>query len=125
MAGQTYEFSPSRPKGYQFISEAGDLSAISSESYDFILASHMLEHTANPLKAVTEWLRVLRKGGTLLIIVPDPAMTFDHKRSPVTFSHLLEDFQKNVGEDDNTHLEEILVKHDLNIDPPAGNFESF
>lgn len=124
-AGQTYAFSHSRPKGYQFISEAANLSVIPSQSYDFILASHVLEHTANPLKAITEWLRVLRKGGVLLIIVPDPAMTFDHKRSPTTFSHLLEDFQKNVGEDDITHLEEILTYHDLSLDPPAGNFESF
>jgi len=32
--------------------------------YDFLLASHCLEHMANPLCAFQEWLRVLKKKGS-------------------------------------------------------------
>src|SRR5437660_8059619 len=35
-------------------------------SLDFVLSSHMLEHTANPLKALREWRRILKHSGHLL-----------------------------------------------------------
>jgi len=124
-AGQNFAYSKSRPKGQQFFNEASDLKSIPDESYDFILASHVLEHTANPLKTIKEWVRVLRKGGALVVIVPNRKTTFDHKRSVTTFEHLLEDFQNNIGEDDLTHLEYVLANHDLELDLPAGDFASF
>ncbi|PYL73305.1 MAG: hypothetical protein DMF22_01865 [Verrucomicrobia bacterium] len=37
---------------------------IPSGKYDFLLASHCLEHMANPLCAFQEWLRVLKKKGS-------------------------------------------------------------
>jgi len=41
------------------------------------------------------------------------------------FGHLLEDFAGDIGEDDLTHLDEILRLHDLRRDPPAGNLTQF
>jgi hypothetical protein len=35
------------------------------------------------------------------------------------------DFDRDTQEDDLTHLPEILSKHDLNIDQPAGSPEEF
>jgi hypothetical protein len=35
------------------------------------------------------------------------------------------DYKNNIGEDDLSHLEEILKLHDLSLDPPAGTFEQF
>ena len=49
-----------RETGYQFIAEAADLKMICSNKYDFLLASHCLEHVANPLRAVSEWSACLR-----------------------------------------------------------------
>jgi len=51
------KFGP-RP-GKQFVAEASDLSMVPDETYDFVLASHVLEHIANPLRALQEWKRVL------------------------------------------------------------------
>ena len=124
MEGWTYKYHKDK-MGYQFICEAVDLANISSEAYDFVLASHVIEHIANPFKAIAEWLRVLKKDGDLLLIVPHRDGTFDHKRPVTSFSHLLEDFANNVKEDDLTHLPEILELHDLKLDPPAGDFDSF
>jgi SAM-dependent methyltransferase len=39
--------------------------------YDFIVASHILEHLPNPIAALAEWSRVLRKDGTLILFLPD------------------------------------------------------
>jgi SAM-dependent methyltransferase len=122
--GNTYQYAPNH-SGWQYICEGNDLKAISDNSYDFVLSSHNLEHYANPLKAVAEWHRVLKPGGVLLMILPDKRFTFDHQRSYSAFDHLLEDYRNNTGEDDLTHLEEILEKHDVYMDPPSANREFF
>ena len=123
-AGKTYCYLENK-KGFQYISEATNLSNIPNAKYDFVISSHCLEHVANPLKAIEEWLRVLKKDAVLLIVLPNKRFTFDHKRSVTKFAHLLEDYQNNTGENDLTHLKEILELHDLNMDKPAGSKEQF
>ena len=114
--GEIYEYAENKKPGYQYIKEGTDLSGIADESYDFILSSHSLEHFANPLKALKEWLRVLKKGGTLLILVPDKKYIFDRYRPYTTFEHILKDYENNIGEDDLTCLEEAVRFHDFSRD---------
>jgi SAM-dependent methyltransferase len=40
-------------------------------TFDYVLASHLLEHIPDVKRAITELARVLRPGGTLEIRVPD------------------------------------------------------
>jgi SAM-dependent methyltransferase len=80
---------------------------------------------ANPFKAMAEWLRVLKSGGYLLLVLPHKDGTFDHLRPVTPFQHLVDDYERSVGEDDLGHLPEILELHDLSMDPPAGDRESF
>ncbi|NVM23592.1 MAG: class I SAM-dependent methyltransferase [Desulfobacterales bacterium] len=123
--GLNFRYDKKRPLGYQFINDATDLSDIPSEAYDFILSSHTLEHIANPLRALYEWIRVLKVNGIIVLIVPHKDGTFDHLRPISSLEHLIEDFKQETGEDDLSHLPEILKFHDLKMDPPAGNFEAF
>jgi len=111
--------------GRQFVAEAGNLAGIADGEYEFVLASHVLEHVANPLRALEEWKRVVAPGGLLVVIVPDRRWTFDHRRPLTTFEHLEADYRSGVSEDDLTHLDEILALHDLELDPPAGSHEEF
>jgi SAM-dependent methyltransferase len=111
--------------GKVIISDAVDIPVINNETYDFIFSSHTLEHIANPLKAIKEWLRIVKKDGYIIIIVPEKAYCFDHKRDYSKFSTLLEQYEKNVGEDDLSTLKEILINHDLIKDKPAGTFLEF
>jgi ubiquinone/menaquinone biosynthesis C-methylase UbiE len=111
--------------GKTFTGEAGDLRTVPDASYEFVLASHVLEHTANPLRALREWRRVLVPGGVLLVIVPDRRNTFDHRREVTCFEHIESDFQADAREDDVSHIEEILSLHDLELDPEAGSVEEF
>src|SRR5262249_37970817 len=111
--------------GRQFICEATDLKPIHSSSYDCILASHCLEHVASPLRALEEWRRVLKTDGLLLLILPHKDGTFDWRRPSTLLSHMIEDYQNHIGEDDLTHLPEILALHDLDKDRAAGSFENF
>ena len=109
----------------QYIHDATDLATIAEGSYDFLLASHILEHVANPLRALQDFRRVLKPKGHLLIAVPNRLRTFDHRRPVTEFAHLEADLAANTGEDDMTHLEEILALHDLEMDKPAGSPEEF
>ncbi len=109
----------------QYVAEAGDLAPLASETYDFLLASHVLEHIANPLQALREWKRVLRPKGAMVVIVPDKRATFDHRRPYTTLAHLAADDRAGVAESDLTHLEEILALHDTGLDPRAGTSAQF
>jgi SAM-dependent methyltransferase len=111
--------------GKVIINDAVDISHVKNDYYDFCFSSHSLEHIANPLKAVKEWLRIIKNDGYLIIIVPEKSHCFDHKRNYSKFSTLLLQYEKNVGEDDLSTLPEILLNHDLSKDPAAGNLGSF
>jgi SAM-dependent methyltransferase len=108
-------------RGRQFISDATDLDTVPTGAYDFVLSSNCLEHVANPLKAMREWHRVLTSDGVLVLVLPYQKHNFDHRRPVTAFEHLLDDFARDTGEDDLTHLDEILALHDLSMDKPAGN----
>lgn len=123
--GQTYKFR-ANCVGNQFICEVTELcKAKFVDDYDFVISSNCLEHVANPLDAMRRCLGVLKDGGLLLLVLPRKESNFDHKRSSTPFQHVLNDWISCVGEDDLTHLDEILEKHDLSLDPPAGDKENF
>jgi SAM-dependent methyltransferase len=111
--------------GTLYITDATDLSMVSDNSYDFLLSCNNIEHIANPMKALQQWILKLKEGGIIVIIAPRKESNFDHNRETVKFEHILDDFNKNIDEKDLTHLEEILKLHDLKMDPPAGNYEQF
>jgi len=123
--GRTFEYQPKKEPGSQFICEATDLEPIQDFTYDCILTSHCLEHIANPLRALKEWKRVLKQDGVLLLVLPHKEGTFDWRRATTTLAHMIEDYRNGVGEDDMTHLPEILALHDLARDKPAGSPEQF
>jgi SAM-dependent methyltransferase len=120
-----FVFAPNRQPGMQYIREATSLTGIENQCYDFVLSAHCLEHIANPLKALKEWQRVVKRGGSLVLVLPDPVRTFDHRRPLTTLAHLRADFENNTQEDDMTHLDEILRFHDLNRDLDAQPLENF
>lgn len=48
-----------------------DLKVFEDESLDYVVQRHNLEHYQDPLKALQEWIRVLKPGGILGMVVPD------------------------------------------------------
>lgn len=111
-----YVFSRRRPSGKTIIGEGSALDSVADAAYDFVLSSHNLEHFANPVKALLEWKRVTRRGGALIAVLPDYRRTFDHSRRPTPVDHMFEDHSRDIGEDDMTHLPEVLALHDVNMD---------
>jgi SAM-dependent methyltransferase len=98
---------------------------VDDAAYDCVIASHCLEHMADPIKALLEWKRVIRQRGLLLLILPHRDYTFDWRRPATTLEHMREDFRNETLESDLSHLDEILLLHDLSKDLPAGTPEQF
>jgi SAM-dependent methyltransferase len=123
--GKEYHYIDNTRIGKVIINDATELTTIDTASYDFLFASHSLEHIANPIKALKEWIRVIKHGGTIILILPEKSRTFDHRRNISLLSTLKLQYEKNVGEDDLSTLDEILKLHDLSLDTPAGTPEQF
>lgn len=119
--GLSFRYHPAKPPGFNFIREATDLAPIANSSYDFVLGSHSLEHIANPVKAIKEWIRVTKPGATFIILLPHYKYTFDRRRQVTPVSHMFEDFERNTSENDETHFSEILRFHDLALHPAPIN----
>ncbi|WP_164483731.1 class I SAM-dependent methyltransferase [Polaromonas sp. SP1] len=123
--GNTFHFNKKKSPGKQYIVEASNLERIESARYDFVISSHVLEHVANPLRALSEWVRILKEDGTFILVLPHKDGTFDHRRPVTSLEHLIQDFEQQTGEGDTTHMKEIFELHDLSRDPDAGDMDSF
>lgn len=51
--------------------DAVHMNSVDNEKYDFVHSSHCLEHLSNPKLAFSNWLRICKMGGYLIITVPD------------------------------------------------------
>lgn len=83
------------------------LSQLESNSFDGLVASHVIEHVANPLGVLGEFFRVLRDGGKLLLVVPDRTRTFDAVRLPTPFSVPLSKYRAGVTAVDEASIREF------------------
>ena len=105
----SYRFHKSKPHGKMYFVDGTDLNGVPGQGYDFLLSSHCLEHIANPIKALKEWQRVVKPGGSFVIVLPHYIHTFDRKRKPTPLQHMVDDFERGTGEDDLTHFKEVYT----------------
>lgn len=52
------------------ILEATDLHIFEDNKFDFVITIHVLEHLANPIKALLAWNRVVKEGGCVFATIP-------------------------------------------------------
>jgi len=121
--GNNFCFSKNKPNGEQIIADTVDISIIKNNSYNFLLASHVIEHIANPIKAILEWKRIVKINGILVIIAPDMRNTYDKNRPTTEVNHIIKDYNENTSETDTTHFEEVIRLHDLSMDSTVKNIK--
>jgi len=66
----------------------GDDLPFPDAAWDFVLASHVLEHFPDPVHALREWLRVARR--YVLVVLPHRERTFDRDRPVTPVAELLQ-----------------------------------
>jgi SAM-dependent methyltransferase len=102
------------------VDDGETLASVPDASQDFVIASHFLEHTEDPIGTIAAHLRVLRPGGTLLLALPDRRETFDRHREGTPLEHLVADHDEGPERSRAQHYEEWARLVDL----PLGNVEA-
>jgi SAM-dependent methyltransferase len=65
--------------------DAQKLANVDDASFDFLFSSHCLEHVRDATEALTNWIRVIKPGGHLVISVPDEDL-YEQGVWPSTFN---------------------------------------
>ena len=113
-----------RVVGQSLVLDSHEYGALPDDHYDVLLASHVIEHLANPIKILQQWRRVMRRGGVAVIIAPARRGTYDRKRAITTLDHLLQDYRGDVDETDSTHQDEVIALHDLSMDSTVNSLDA-
>ncbi|MBV8072481.1 MAG: methyltransferase domain-containing protein [Acidobacteriaceae bacterium] len=58
--------------------------------FDYVLASHVMEHVPDMIGWLHEIAEVLKPGGRLLLVVPDKRFTFDYLRQPSRLGEVID-----------------------------------
>jgi SAM-dependent methyltransferase len=74
---------------------------LDDKSYDFVLASHVIEHIPDPIAALEEWARVARR--YIVLVVPHRDRTFDRDRDLTPLSELIERHESGFTSDEDRH----------------------
>jgi SAM-dependent methyltransferase len=72
--------------------DAQSLAGVADNSLDFVISAHVIEHLLDPVRAIVNAIRVLKRGGIHILVVPDMRRTFDRHRPETTLAHALADF---------------------------------
>lgn len=94
------------------------LTTVPDKTYDFLFASHVLEHMPSPLTGIENHLRVVKSGGHVIYALPDKRHTFDKKRENARFSCLTADYIATKAHPSDRRERMIHHHHDylLNVD---------
>jgi tetratricopeptide (TPR) repeat protein len=66
---------------------------VPDESEDFILASHIIEHCPDFIKALIEWFRIVKPGGYIFMITPHRYTSLADAGRPLTsWTHIFSDY---------------------------------
>ena len=90
--------------------DSDGLKTLEESSFDFVIASHLLEHLAQPFKMLDEIWRVLKPNGLAVVFLPDRRRTFDRKRTCQSFEHFFDEYQKTSHDVDTDDLRDYLLK---------------
>ncbi|MBA2361844.1 MAG: class I SAM-dependent methyltransferase [Actinobacteria bacterium] len=79
----------------------GDALPFKDDAVDFVLASHVVEHFPDPIRAIKEWVRVARR--YVVLVVPHRDRTFDHDRDLTSLDELARRHDENFDADGDEH----------------------
>jgi len=84
--------------------------------YDWIIASHVIEHTPNMIGFLNDCDEILKETGTISLIIPDKRYCFDHFRPITGISRIIDShFKKST-----THSPGTIAEYYLNVVSKSG-----
>ncbi len=108
------------------LSDSEHFDGVASDEFNFVVANHVLEHVTDPIGALIEWHRILKRDGLLLISLPDKRYTFDYGRARTTLAHLEADHHSNADPQirNECHLLE-WAEHVERLTPGSTEFDAW
>ncbi len=85
------------------------LSRFESSSRDFIIANFVIDHLANPLRFIEEAFRVVKRGGHVVLAVPDKRFTSDRARLSSSFVDVENAYTHGLTRGRDDHYFQALV----------------
>lgn len=100
----------------EIIDEGSTLSTVKDETFDYLIAAHVLEHIDDPILALKNWIRVVKPGGHVVIAVPDMRLSGEEHRALTTVEH----FQRDHVDGPHVSADYHYSEHGLNPDGFTG-----
>jgi ubiquinone/menaquinone biosynthesis C-methylase UbiE len=100
----------------QIVEDAHAMNSVADNTFDYLVTSHVIEHSPNPIRLIKELVRVVKTGGYLYNIIPHKDRIYDKDRALTTLQHLRDDFSGDVFTEDQTHLAEYACMVEKNPD---------
>jgi predicted SAM-dependent methyltransferase len=97
----------------EIVDDGETLATVADGSQDFVIASHVLEHTQDPIGTLHRHLEVVRPGGVVLLALPDRRHGIDTRRAPTTLEHVLADHEHGPQRSRSQHYREWAELVDL------------
>jgi len=79
------------------------------ESIDYIIALHILEHCAEPVHVLNEWLRVLKPGGKLGVVIPNWKYNWNAASDTSKYGHRWNTSPESASDMIDKHFKEKLL----------------
>jgi SAM-dependent methyltransferase len=95
------------------------MDGVIDDFFDFVHSSHCLEHMRNPSVAINNWLRILKPGGHMVILVPDEDL-YEQGQFPSTFNsdhkHTFTIYKKKSWSKNSINIFDLLSNVDYQIE---------
>ncbi len=83
-----------------------------TEYYDYIIASHVIEHCVDIVDFLSECSKILKQDGTISLAIPDKRYTFDYFREITSIRTVIDN---HVYREHLNHSVGTFVDHSLNV----------
>jgi SAM-dependent methyltransferase len=71
--------------------DAQTMAGIVSDSLDFVISAHVIEHLYDPIGSIRATVKTLKPDGVFVVVVPEMRQTWDRMRPPTCLEHVLAD----------------------------------
>ena len=82
----------------------------SEERFDYVLASHVIEHVPNLIGWLNDVSSILRVGGILSLVIPDKRFTFDVNRTPTEMSEVIDDHLRDIRHPSSRQIFDFMAR---------------
>lgn len=87
--------------------------------FDYVIASHLIEHIPDPVTWLSDIARVMRPKGILSLIIPDKRFTFDINRRTTEIGDLVDAYLRRLRKPSFTQAYDFISKEITEMVDPA------